>query len=198
VVVLEALARLPQPQSQRTRSVNRLCVVNTHLYSNHTRPAIKLWQTIALLKEIEPFILSQDMALVVCGDFNSEPGSAVYQYLSHGAVDDQSGHLLEEVAKVSPPSLRLTPFSPHLCLTRIWRMWTTSVTASSWSRRCCAPSAWSPSSRTTRGASREPSTTFGEPPSLAPLSRLAKVYSLSLEDDGREYSPHRRGRGRPL
>jgi hypothetical protein len=111
IVILEALARLPQPQSQRSRSSNRLCVVNTHLYSNHTRPAIKLWQTITLLKEIEPFILSQDMALVVCGDFNSEPESAVYQYLSHGAVDDQSGHLLEEVAKVRPLSLARAPLT---------------------------------------------------------------------------------------
>lgn len=99
VVVLEALARPPQ-QQPRSRTANRICIVNTHLYSNHTRPAIKLWQTITLLKEIEPFILSQDMALVMCGDFNSEPESAVYQYLSHGAVDDEHGTLLEEVAKV--------------------------------------------------------------------------------------------------
>lgn len=102
IVVLEALVRPPQNQPQQrphSRSASRICMVNTHLYSNHTRPAIKLWQTITLLKEIEQFVLSQDLAMMICGDFNSEPDSAVYQYLSRGALDDEHTHLLEEVAK---------------------------------------------------------------------------------------------------
>lgn len=99
VIVLEALARPPQQQQQRSRTSNRICVVNTHLYSNHTRPAIKLWQTVTLLKEIEQFVLSQDLALMICGDFNSEPDSAVYQYLSRASLDDEHTRVLEEVAK---------------------------------------------------------------------------------------------------
>lgn len=100
VLVFEALTRPQQQQSQRTRTSNRVCVVNTHLYSNHTRPEIKLWQTATLLQEIEHFILNQDLALCICGDFNSEPESAVYQYLANCRLDEMNSKVENDVLKV--------------------------------------------------------------------------------------------------
>jgi mRNA deadenylase 3'-5' endonuclease subunit Ccr4 len=95
VLVFEVL-----PRSTRTRlSSNHLCVVNTHLYSNHMRPEIKLWQTYTLLREIEDFILNQDLALIICGDFNSEPESAVYEYISTGSCNESFNSLIDEVCK---------------------------------------------------------------------------------------------------
>mmetsp|Transcript_8011 Transcript_8011/g.11950 ORF Transcript_8011/g.11950 Transcript_8011/m.11950 type:complete len:628 (-) Transcript_8011:201-2084(-) len=96
VLVLEPLSR---PQQQRSRSASRICVVNTHLYSNHTRPEIKLWQSVQLMKEIESYVLNHDLALIICGDFNSEPESAVYQYLSQGGLNEEHAHVVEAVAK---------------------------------------------------------------------------------------------------
>ena len=101
VLVLEALTRpQQQTQPQRPRSSSRICVVNTHLYSNHTRPEVKLWQTVTLLQEIEHFILNQDLALCMCGDFNSEPISAVYQYLSQYRLDESNAKVEGEVLQV--------------------------------------------------------------------------------------------------
>lgn len=64
-----------------------LCVVNTHLYSNPKLSDVKLWQTLTLMQEVESFIAHRELATVVCGDFNSEPDSAVYQLLSRGVVE---------------------------------------------------------------------------------------------------------------
>jgi mRNA deadenylase 3'-5' endonuclease subunit Ccr4 len=74
-------------------------VVNTHLFSNHLRPEIKLWQTYTLLREIEDFVLNQELALVICGDFNSEPESAVYDYMSSGSCNEDYNSLVDEVCK---------------------------------------------------------------------------------------------------
>jgi CCR4-NOT transcription complex subunit 6 len=40
-----------------------------------------------LMREIENFVIPRDIAVIVCGDFNSEPDSAVYEFLSEGALD---------------------------------------------------------------------------------------------------------------
>ena len=96
LIVFEVIPRARAPPAAGGRHIHILppqalpshvCIVNTHLYSNHTRPEIKLWQTLTLLREIEHFVLQQELALIICGDFNSEPTSAVYQYLSEGGVD---------------------------------------------------------------------------------------------------------------
>jgi CCR4-NOT transcription complex subunit 6 len=95
VLVFEVL-----PRNSRSRmSSNHICVVNTHLYSNHMRPEIKLWQTYTLLREIEDFVLNQELALVICGDFNSEPESAVYDYISSGSCNEDYNSLVDEVCK---------------------------------------------------------------------------------------------------
>eukprot|EP01041_Mallomonas_annulata_P008324 gene8324-17133_t len=70
-------------------STTQLCVVNTHLYSNPKLADVKLWQTLTLLHEVEAFVAQRDIATVICGDFNSEPHSAVYQLLAHGMISSQ-------------------------------------------------------------------------------------------------------------
>eukprot|EP00568_Trieres_chinensis_P006705 CAMPEP_0183296274 /NCGR_PEP_ID=MMETSP0160_2-20130417/3902_1 /TAXON_ID=2839 ORGANISM="Odontella Sinensis, Strain Grunow 1884" /NCGR_SAMPLE_ID=MMETSP0160_2 /ASSEMBLY_ACC=CAM_ASM_000250 /LENGTH=671 /DNA_ID=CAMNT_0025457873 /DNA_START=45 /DNA_END=2056 /DNA_ORIENTATION=+ len=90
LVVLE----LAQPSSTRSRSepvLNQVCIANTHLYSNKDCPDVKLWQTWQLLQELETFVLSRgphpaDLPLMICGDFNSTPDTAVYDLLSRRAV----------------------------------------------------------------------------------------------------------------
>ncbi len=96
IVVLESLARNTSGRGGRSL----LCVVNTHLYSNHQRPDVKLWQTMNLAREIQSFVSSRDLALLICGDFNSEPTSAVYEYLKHGAVSSDHPELHVQDAKV--------------------------------------------------------------------------------------------------
>lgn len=87
LVVLE----LAQP-SLSTRGnrepINQVCIANTHLYSNKDCPDVKLWQTWQLLQELETFVLSrgQNLPLMICGDFNSTPDTAVYDLLSRQAV----------------------------------------------------------------------------------------------------------------
>merc|ERR1712008_363257 len=65
-----------------------ICIANTHLYSNKDYPDIKLWQTWQLLQELETFVLSRgtNLPLMICGDFNSTPDTAVYDLLSRQAV----------------------------------------------------------------------------------------------------------------
>jgi CCR4-NOT transcription complex subunit 6 len=66
----------------------QVCIANTHLYSNKDFPDVKLWQTWQLLQELETFVLSRgtNLPLMICGDFNSTPDTAVYDLLSRQAV----------------------------------------------------------------------------------------------------------------
>jgi CCR4-NOT transcription complex subunit 6 len=87
LVVLE----LAQPSmSSRTNRdpINQVCIANTHLYSNKDFPDVKLWQAWQLLQELETFVLSRgsNLPLMICGDFNSTPETAVYDLLSRQAV----------------------------------------------------------------------------------------------------------------
>jgi len=111
VAVLEVL--LPG-NPQRTGRLNRMgplqvAVANTHLYSNKDYPDVKLWQCLSLVRELEQLVLSRDLPLVVCGDFNSVPSSAVYDLLAHHAVPE--GHpdlqVRDEMRACMSPSLKM-------------------------------------------------------------------------------------------
>jgi CCR4-NOT transcription complex subunit 6 len=87
LVVLE----LAQPASGPSRNrdhINQVCIANTHLYSNKDFPDVKLWQSWQLLQELETFVMSRgtNLPLMICGDFNSTPDTAVYDLLSRQAV----------------------------------------------------------------------------------------------------------------
>ena len=92
VVIFDSVRSTSTANSTRTRQQQNnsyFCVVNTHLYSNPKFADVKLWQTMTLLQEIETFLSQRDMALLLCGDFNSEPSSIIYQLLSTGSVDSE-------------------------------------------------------------------------------------------------------------
>ena len=118
VAVLEVLpevvrsARIPGSEASYPGGV-QICVVNTHLYSNHMFPDVKLWQTVSLMQELEIFITQRDLPVVLCGDFNSEPQSAVYQYLSEGGLD-VSHPDLEIVSDKMLPGLESSTHSVEL------------------------------------------------------------------------------------
>jgi CCR4-NOT transcription complex subunit 6 len=93
VVVLEVI---PKHGVRPPRQLSHLCIVNTHLYSNVTRPDVKLWQSMMLTNELQQFAIQRDLALIICGDFNSEPESAVHELLTEGSLQRHHPELDEE------------------------------------------------------------------------------------------------------
>jgi len=61
-----------------------LCVVNTHILADPGFADVKLWQSHLLVRSLEQ--TRQHLPLLVCGDFNSTPESAVYEYLRRGTL----------------------------------------------------------------------------------------------------------------
>lgn len=111
VVILEALPRSsrPRPGTGAMQPVpNLMCVVNTHLYSNNLRPAVKLWQTMAMVREVEHYVSQQDLGLLICGDFNSQADSAVYDFLSQGYVNENHEDLNEDETPLLPDADQIT------------------------------------------------------------------------------------------
>ena len=89
IFVLEVITR-PNAAGQtvrQPRQMTNVCVVNTHLYSNHARPDVKLWQSMILMREVEQVAVARDIAVIICGDFNSEPDSAVHEFMSSGCLE---------------------------------------------------------------------------------------------------------------
>ena len=114
VVVLEALG--PAPKGSKSAAVGALvgtgvkvCVVNTHLYSNKDFPSVKLWQAWQLVQQVEDYALSRNLPLVICGDFNSTPTSAVYDFLSGQGVHPQHPDLSDNGAASDSRRDRILP-----------------------------------------------------------------------------------------
>ena len=87
LVVLELAQPALSSRSNRD-PINQVCIANTHLYSNKDYPDVKLWQSWQLLQELETFVMSRgtNLPLMICGDFNSTPDTAVYDLLSRQQV----------------------------------------------------------------------------------------------------------------
>jgi len=86
LVVLE-LVFPSLPTRANREPINQVCIANTHLYSHKDYPDVKLWQTWQLLQELETFVASRgSLPLMICGDFNSTPDTAVYDMLSRREV----------------------------------------------------------------------------------------------------------------
>lgn len=91
----------------------RLCVANTHLYSNKDFPDTKLWQTLTLVRELDRLFHARshrdqrrsDLPLIFAGDFNSSPHSAVYQLLATGSVDPNHPDLAPPPGRRGPSIL---------------------------------------------------------------------------------------------
>lgn len=68
-------------------SERRLCIVNTHIHANPKNSDVKLWQVYYLLNNLQAFVHdNSDIPLVLCGDFNSLPGSAPHTLLTKGYI----------------------------------------------------------------------------------------------------------------
>ncbi|TMW57302.1 hypothetical protein Poli38472_003227 [Pythium oligandrum] len=63
-----------------------LCIANVHIFSNPKFPDVKLWQSLAMMKQIERVALARHLPIIFCGDFNSEPTSAVYELMTRNHV----------------------------------------------------------------------------------------------------------------
>ncbi|XP_068025705.1 protein angel homolog 2 isoform X2 [Melanerpes formicivorus] len=67
-----------------------ICVANTHLLYNPRRGDIKLTQLAMLLAEIASVAPQKDgtfCPIIICGDFNSVPGSPLYSFIKEGKLN---------------------------------------------------------------------------------------------------------------
>lgn len=121
-VVLEARQPNDPTRSPKNYS-NAICLVNTHLYSNQQRGDVKLWQTINIVKKIEEFLnsthnLYHDLPVILCGDFNSTPRSAVHDFLLHRILSTEESVYPEIDFKEHPqilPSVSQIQHSLDFC-----------------------------------------------------------------------------------
>ncbi|XP_020087021.1 carbon catabolite repressor protein 4 homolog 1-like isoform X4 [Ananas comosus] len=85
IVVLEAKFNSNGSENSGKRQV--LCVANTHINVEEDHVDVKLWQVHTLVKGLEKIAASGDIALLVCGDLNTVPGSVPHVYLARGKID---------------------------------------------------------------------------------------------------------------
>jgi len=89
-VILEDLQIKPTQVGQAVgpNGGHLLAVVNTHILADPGLTDVKLWQSYLLLQSLEQS-LTKDTPMLICGDFNSTPDSAVYDYLRHGVMSGE-------------------------------------------------------------------------------------------------------------
>ncbi|XP_074846094.1 protein angel homolog 2 isoform X2 [Carettochelys insculpta] len=83
------LVLLLQPRFH-CKTTAAVCVANTHLLYNPRRGDIKLTQLAMLLAEIASVAHRKDgrfCPIIICGDFNSVPGSPLYSFLKEGNLN---------------------------------------------------------------------------------------------------------------
>ncbi|XP_065617862.1 carbon catabolite repressor protein 4 homolog 2 [Quercus suber] len=81
VVVLESL----QNGSNRDAFQSRICVANTHIHWSKGHEDVTLFQVAHLVNGLEKIAQSQQIPLIICGDFNSRPGRYVFCYWQSGS-----------------------------------------------------------------------------------------------------------------
>ncbi|KAL5155640.1 Carbon catabolite repressor protein 4 2 [Glycine soja] len=105
IVVLEAKV-INQPVDNPGKR-QLLCVANTHVNVHHDLMDVKLWQVHTLLKGLEKIAASADIPMLVCGDFNSIPGSAPHALLAMGKVDPSHPDLAVDPLNILRPHSKL-------------------------------------------------------------------------------------------
>ncbi|CAA6653663.1 unnamed protein product [Spirodela intermedia] len=106
IVVLEA--KFSNHGSDTPGKRQLLCVANTHVNVHHELKDVKLWQVHTLLKGLEKIAVSADIPMLVCGDFNSLPGSASHALLARGKVDQMHPELVVDPLGILRPATKLT------------------------------------------------------------------------------------------
>ncbi|XP_040207392.1 protein angel homolog 2 isoform X2 [Rana temporaria] len=77
-------------QPKLEKEAPTICVANTHLLYNPRRGDIKLTQLAILLAEITEVAQIQDgkfCPIILCGDFNSVPGSPLHRFIKEGRLN---------------------------------------------------------------------------------------------------------------
>ncbi|CAE7452212.1 CCR4-1 [Symbiodinium microadriaticum] len=92
-----ALAVIVEARHMKNRhgAGHQLCVVNTHILCDPAAADVKLWQSHLLIKSIQATTRG-NMPTLVCGDFNSTPDSAVYDYFRRGQVRENHEDLKKD------------------------------------------------------------------------------------------------------
>ncbi|KAL8162284.1 hypothetical protein V2J09_013773 [Rumex salicifolius] len=85
-----------------------LCVANTHVNVSQDLKDVKLWQVHTLLKGLEKIAASADIPMLVCGDFNSTPGSASHTLLALGKVESLHHDLTVDPLGILRPHSKLS------------------------------------------------------------------------------------------
>ncbi|KAI9153797.1 hypothetical protein LWI28_016672 [Acer negundo] len=106
IVVLEAKFSNQGADNPGKRQL--LCVANTHVNVHQDLKDVKLWQVHTLLKGLEKIAASADIPMLVCGDFNSVPGSAPHALLAMGKVDAVHPELTVDPLTILRPYSKLT------------------------------------------------------------------------------------------
>ncbi|KAB2066120.1 hypothetical protein E1A91_A09G139300v1 [Gossypium mustelinum] len=106
IVVLEAKFSNQGADNPGKRQL--LCVANTHVNVPPELKDVKIWQVHTLLKGLEKIAASADIPMLVCGDFNSVPGSAPHSLLAMGKVDPLHPELLVDPLAILRPHSKLT------------------------------------------------------------------------------------------
>ncbi|GLT27111.1 hypothetical protein SLA2020_021370 [Shorea laevis] len=84
-----------------------LCVANTHVNVQQDLKDVKIWQVHTLLKGLEKIAASADIPMLVCGDFNSVPGSAPHALLAMGKIDPMHPDLVLDPLGILRPHSKL-------------------------------------------------------------------------------------------
>ncbi|KAL1189809.1 Carbon catabolite repressor-like protein [Cardamine amara subsp. amara] len=106
IVVLEAkFGNQPADPSGKRQLI---CVANTHVNVQQELKDVKLWQVHTLLKGLEKIAASADIPMLVCGDFNTLPGSAPHSLLVMGKVDTLHPDLGVDPLGILRPHTKLT------------------------------------------------------------------------------------------
>ncbi|KAK9075827.1 hypothetical protein SSX86_004156 [Deinandra increscens subsp. villosa] len=110
IVVLEA--KFSNQGGDNLGKRQLVCVANTHVNVQHDLKDVKLWQVHTLLKGLEKIAASADIPMLVCGDFNSVPGSAPHALLAIGKVDPMHQDLAVDPLGILRPATKLTHTLP--------------------------------------------------------------------------------------
>lgn len=105
IVVLEAKFSNQGVDNPGKRQL--LCVANTHVNVHQDLKDVKIWQVHTLLKGLEKIAASADIPMLVCGDFNSIPGSAAHSLLAMGKLDPLHPDLVADPIGILRPNSKL-------------------------------------------------------------------------------------------
>ncbi|TDH72254.1 uncharacterized protein CCR75_003267 [Bremia lactucae] len=86
IAVLEVVPTSNEVVLRKSQSGPLMCIANVHIFSNPKFPDVKMWQTSMLEKQLERVTLRRNLPTILCGDFNSEPTSAVYEFMTQNHV----------------------------------------------------------------------------------------------------------------